>query len=113
MNVQMFMKEMGYSEQTADPIHAHAGVVYWYRKVPDTKHHQFVVRMWPGINGKFMPSFEVEMTYETRNEVWANTKYYGLTYTQLCANLNRLEGCLKASLVHMDANPLHYQYDGE
>lgn len=113
MTEQDFLSSKGYGQPTPDPIYRNDGVVYWYRTVPKTKKQQFVIRKWPPMQFGKAPSYELEMCYETRNGVWANTKFYGLTYTQLCANLDRLEGCLKQSLLYMDANPLHYRFDGE
>lgn len=115
MTVDDFMKERGFTGPVQDSIRPE--VTYWYKKVPETEHHQVIVKMWPPLqtptHQHSMPSFEVEMTYETHNEIWANTKFYGLSYTELCANLTRLEACLKQSLFYMDANPLHYRYDGK
>lgn len=110
-----FLKSKGYGLETRDPIYGNDGVVYWYRKVPGTESHQFIIRRWPPANKGLMSlaySYEVEMCYETQDGIWAVTKYYGLTYTGLCANLDRLENCLKKSLGPMDADTLSYQYDG-
>ena len=116
--IDSFLKKQGYGERQPDPIYAKDGVVYFYRRVPGTDGHQFIVRMWPPITKDnyvvhSVETFEVEMTYETRGQIWATTKYYGLSENDLRKHLSRLESCLKQSLLYMDANPLHYQFAGE
>lgn len=117
MTESMFLKSKGYGEETPDAIYRADGVTYWYRKAPGTDRQQFIVRKWPAIKTpvhiQSMPIYEVEMTYETRNGIWATTKFYGLSYTQLCANLDRLESSLREAIGSMGGNPQHYQFDGE
>lgn len=113
-SIKKFLSDRGYSGPISDPIHREA--VYWYRKVPGTDHHQVEVRMWSLLD-EARPvatySFDVRMTYETRNEVWATTKFYGLSASRLILDLERLESCMKQALLYMDANPLHYRFDGK
>lgn len=110
--IDEFLKAAGYGEQVKDPVYGKDGVVYWYKKVPETVHHQVVVRMWPAVGQVAEPTFDVEMTYETRNEIWAQTRFYGLAEEDLVEELHRLEGCMKQALLYMDANPIHYQFKG-
>lgn len=115
--IEHSLKSQGYSGQIKDPVYGKDGVINWYKRVPGTNLHQFLIRMWPplktGWESESRPTFEIEMTYETRAEIWARTKFYGLSFTELTANLERLEGCLKSTLMCMDANLLHYNFDGK
>lgn len=107
-----YFKELGFKGPIQEADHTR----YWYRKVPDTNHHQIIVREWDmhklGL-WSYGSSYEVEMTYETADGIWANTKYYGLNEVDLKANLSKLEERLSRSVVSMGGNPDHYRTDGE
>lgn len=110
--INSFFEKLGYSGPVKDPVFGDDGTVYWYRKVPGTVRHQFVVKRWvlrPG----FPPSYEVEMVYETSGGVWAENKFYGVTEKQLLENLSGFETLLANSIKSMGGNPLHYQFDYE
>lgn len=113
INVELFLKEQGYSDPVPDPIYRPEATI-WYKRVSGTVKHQVEVKQWKSLNpNKFEFSYEVEMTYETKHGVWANTKFYGLSEEDLLKLLPQLELRLKHSLVFMGANPVHYRYDGQ
>lgn len=94
------------------PIAETGNTVYWYKKMPNTMRHQIIVRQWKLLdNSNF--SYEIEMTYETKGDIWATVKFYGLNEETLKVNLRKLALRLQQSLVGMGANPQHYRYDGQ
>lgn len=110
MNIKTFLKEHGYAGPVDDPIYR-GEAIYWYKKVGLTS-HQFIVKEWnfPRL-GK--PSYEVEMSYETRDGVWANTKFYGLSAEDLVQHLKRLETGLFNALLPMGADLNSYQWEDD
>lgn len=113
MNAEIYLKEKEFTGPVPDGIYPDEAI-YWYRKVPGTERHQFIVKRWsfPRMNNG-RPSYEVEMTYETELGIWATTKFYGISEDELLNVLPDLESRLKNALPAMRANLMHYQFDGK
>jgi hypothetical protein len=111
MSVHDFLKERGYKGPVEDSFKDQT--VYFYRKVPDTTHQWVVYDHSLTYKNTDHHGYSIEMTYETYDGIWANTKFYGLTEEQLRDKIEELEHGLYESVSIMGGNREDYQGGSE
>lgn len=108
MNVHDFLKERGYTGPVKDSFN---DTTYFHKKVPNTNHHQWVVREWriqiP--NGALYHRFNVEMSYETFDGTWVESKFYSLNGDDLIKKLPHLEDRIYAAVEAMGGDTYTYR----
>jgi hypothetical protein len=109
--VHRFLEDKGFKHFGRDK---YKDADLYQRTVNGTDKHSTHVWEWDVVmpNGIRLYSYEIEMTFETQNEQWAQIKYYSISPEDLIDKLEQLSQNLYNCVVQLKGNPKHYRYNG-